>query len=119
MGFSPHYLFYGWHPRLSVDAFLGNNQEDDIDESQKDYIGKLKGRMRKAYKVASETASRNSADNKSRYDKKVRENRLEVGNTVLIRKVLHTEKSKLADIWETDPYIITDVPNPEIPIYRV
>ena len=120
-GFSPHYLLFGWYPRLSVDAFLGNNQEDDINESPKNYIkaGKLKERMRKAYKVASETASRNSADNKSRYDQKVKENRLEVGDTVLVRKVHHTRKSKMADIWETDHYIITDVPNPEIPVYRV
>ena len=44
-GFSPHYLLFGWHPRLSVDAFLGNNQEDDIYESPKDYIGKLKDRI--------------------------------------------------------------------------
>ena len=75
--------------------------------------------MRKAYKVASETASRNSADNKSSYDQKVKENRLEVGDTVLVGKVHHTGKSKLADIWETHPYIITDVPNQEIPVYRV
>ena len=73
----------------------------------------------KAYKVASETASKNSDDIKSRYDQKVKENRLEVGDTVLVRKVHHTGESKLADIWETDPYIITDVPNPEIPVYRV
>jgi hypothetical protein len=49
----------------------------------------------------------------------VRNSKLEVGDRVLVRISAKTGKAKLSDKWERDPYIVIDIPNPEIPVYRV
>ena len=50
-GFAPHYLIFGRHPRLAVDAFLGFKQESESsDKSQ--YVSGLKKRLDFAYKIA-------------------------------------------------------------------
>ena len=118
-GYSPHYLLFGWHPRLSVDAFLGITPDESNSGSPTDYIARLKQRMSQAYRTASETAQRNATDNKVRYDRKIKENRLEVGDTVLVRKAHRTGKCKLADVWEAEPYVITDIPDAAVPVYRL
>ena len=74
-GYAPHFLMFGWHPRLSIDAFLGVCPDEAGYSSPSDYIGK-QDRMRRAYKLASETAKKTSTDNKRRYDHKVKENHL-------------------------------------------
>ena len=110
---------FGWHLRLSIDAFLGVCPDEAGYSSPSEYIGKLKDRMRRAYKLASETAKKTATDNKRRYDQKVKENHIVEGDTVFVRKAHHTGKAKLADIWKADPYIIVDVPNAEIPVHRL
>jgi len=40
-GFSPHYLMFGWHPQLSVDAFFGRDGDDD-DHEPDTYVNRLK-----------------------------------------------------------------------------
>ncbi len=99
-GFSPHYLLFGWHPRLAVDAYLGVDNVADSSGSRESYVIKLKKRLDYAYKVASEAAKKNSARYKTQYDSKVRESTLEVGDRILIRNVSIRGKHKLADRWE-------------------
>jgi hypothetical protein len=33
-GYSPHFLMFGWHPRLAIDAFLGVTSDSPV----KDHI---------------------------------------------------------------------------------
>lgn len=43
-GYTPHYLMFGWHPRLPIDVFFGM----DINKEKGDhptYVTKLKDRM--------------------------------------------------------------------------
>lgn len=44
---------------------------------------------------------------------------MEVGDRVLVRKLVITGISKLADKCERDPYIVIKLPLPDIPVYRV
>ena len=45
--------------------------------------------------------------------------RLQKGDRVLVRKVGFKTKHKIANYWESEPYIILDQPNLEIPVFRV
>lgn len=118
-GYSPHFLMFGWHPRLSVDIFFGIDNNQASAENPSSYVDKLRTRMQYSYKAAAQESAKNSLQQKQRYDRRVREHRLEVGDRVLVRKVGLIGKNKLADKWEQDPYLVIKIPDNEIPVYRV
>ena len=119
-GFSPFFLMFGRHPRLAIDAYLGLNSSQESEcTSREHYASKLKKRLDFAYKVASKEANKNATRHKSNYDGKVREATLGVGDRVLIRKVGLKGKNKLADRWDKHSYIVIEVPNEGVPVYRV
>ena len=119
-GYSPHYLLFGWHPRLSVDAYLGTSPtEDEIASGSQTYGKKLKSRMQFAYDIAAKHAEKVGEKNKAIYDRGKQEATLEVGDRVLVRKVGLQGKQKLADRWEETSYTVCSIPNPSIPVYKV
>ena len=86
-GFSPHYLMFGLHPRLAVDAYFGINSEIDVVKSRESYAQKLKKRLQYAYRVAQRESEKKAKKHKQYYDAKVRDSKLEVGDRVLVRNV--------------------------------
>ena len=119
-GYSPYFLMFGRHPRLAVDAYLGLNSPDSPSFSSKEhYATKLKKRLEFAYKIASREAEKSAEQYKTRYDSKVREATVNVGDRVLIRKVGLKGRNKLADKWNKDPYVIVSQPDPNIPVFQV
>ncbi|KAL5011209.1 hypothetical protein ScPMuIL_011709, partial [Solemya velum] len=118
-GYSPHYLMFGWHPRLAVDAFLGIPSPEKQTSSREGYVKKLKKRLDFAYKVARSHAEKQTARYKKNYDRKVRESILEVGDRVLVRNVGLKGKQKLADKWAKDPHVVIAIPIDDIPVYEV
>ena len=118
-GFSPFYLMFGRHPRLAIDAFLGLEPSTESGRSHAEYTTKFQSRLAYAYKKASEEAARQTERYKVYYDRKVRESNLAVGDRVLIRALGLKGKTKIADDWEEMPYIVTEIPNKDIPVYKV
>ncbi|MCU7858926.1 MAG: DDE-type integrase/transposase/recombinase, partial [Candidatus Thiodiazotropha sp. (ex Lucinoma kastoroae)] len=119
-GFSPYYLMFGRHPRLAVDAYLGlNSSQDPTISSREHYVSKLKKRLHFAYKVASSEAQKSAGRHKVRYDSKVRESTVDIGDKVLIRNVGLKGKHKLADKWAKDPYVVVGKPDENIPVFKV
>ena len=118
-GFSPFYLMFGRHPRLAIDAFLGIDQNQVKSSDRSEYAKQLRRRLDFAYKASSEEAKRQTSRYKSYYDQHVHENKLVVGDRVLVEKLGIKGKHKIADIWEAEPYIIVDQPIPDIPVFSV
>ncbi|XP_060570274.1 uncharacterized protein LOC132728619 [Ruditapes philippinarum] len=110
---------FGWHPRLSVDANLGTFPSNSEHLSPTTYVSRLKERLQYAYRLAGDVAKKRADQNKKQYDRRVRENKLVVGDIVLVRKVNLQGRQKLADKWEKDPFVIIDIPFPEQPVYKV
>ncbi len=86
-GFSPHFLMFGWHPRLAIDAYLGVDNSTDGADSRESYVKRLKKRLEFAYKAAATEAQKKGKKYKDHYDRKVKESKLEVGDRVLVRNV--------------------------------
>ena len=118
-GFSPHYLMFGWHPRLAVDAYFGMNSETDVVKSRESYAQKLKKRLQYAYRVAQRESEKKAKKHKQYYDAKVRDSKLEIGDRVLVRNVNVRGKNKLGDKWEKDPYRVLEIPIADLPVYKV
>ncbi|XP_071144366.1 uncharacterized protein [Mytilus edulis] len=117
-GYSPHYLMFGWHPRLAIDAFIGNpNQSVTKDHSA--YVSDLKKRLQFAYRTAEKSAERTGRRHKMRYDLKVRQSVLEPGDRVLLKNVAFRGKHKLENKWGKQPYVIVSKPDSDIPVYII
>lgn len=118
-GFTPHFLMFGRHPRLAIDAVLGIEPDKGFSKDKSSYVSDLKNRLQFAYKVASREARKQGLRHKKRYDLRVREAKLEVGDRVLVRNVGIRGKNKLADRWEKDVHVVVDQPDPDLPVYNV
>ena len=118
-GYSPHFLMFGWHPHLSIDAFLGLELGNVNGKNHQSYVEKLQKSLKYSYRVAAEESRKIAVKNKDYFDQKVKYSKLEIGDKVLVRKVGFKEKHKLADKWDKDVFVISDIPNAEIPVYVV
>ena len=118
-GCSPFSLMFGREPRLPVDVAMGVPEEEGQEGHGRDYAMKLRDRLQRAYEIAGAYADKAGGRHKRRYDAKVREAVLAVGDRVLVKSVGHKGKHKLADVWEDCPYIVRRQPNPDIPVYQV
>ena len=119
-GMTPHFLMFGRHPRLAIDAFLGIEPDSSLrSKKPTEYVDGLRKRLNYAYKVASRESKRQAKRHKRRYDLRVRDVRLEPGDRVLVRNVGLKGKNKLADRWSKDTYVVIDKPYSDLPIFQV
>lgn len=117
-GFSPYCLMFGREARLPVYIFFGTTLNKETESSHIQYVEKVKQDLQKAYKLASEAATKNHLRNKTLYDQRVRDQPLAEGDRVLLRNVGLTGKHKLQDRWRSIPYVvIKKLPN--LPVYRI
>ena len=78
-GFSPFFLMFGRHPRLSIDAVLGLGSSVER-KSHFDYVDKLKVHLAEAYnKAIIEEAKHKGQRYKKYYDQDVRHSDLQIG----------------------------------------
>lgn len=118
-GFSPFYLMFGRHPRLPIDMYLGLDRKDDQPANTPQYVSGLRERLDYAYRLASERDDKADARNKAMYDRKLKENKIQIGDRVLIRNVGIKGKNKLGDKWGRFPHVVIGQPNAELPVYKV
>lgn len=116
-GYSPYELMFGRQPRLPVDLVFGL-PVSNIKKTHSQYVADLKCRLEESYKIAISNAGKNAQHNKTRFDKRVTESVLHVGDRVLVRNVKLRGKHKLADKWEEDIYIVLRAAG-EAPVYTV
>jgi len=112
-GYSPHYLMFGWHPRLAIDSFLGI-QTDEGTKSRSGYVQCLQKRLLFAYNTAAKIVEKTGHRHKTHYDLQARNSTLNIGDRVLVKNVGIRGKHKLANKWERHTYIVKSQPDPDI-----
>merc|ERR1711888_554176 len=109
---------FGREPRLPIDIRFGLASQPG-GKSHGQYAMNLQERLRRAHELASAMMEKTAQANKSRYDKKVRENALEEGDKVLVRNVGLKGPNKLADRWSKTVYQVRRKMGPDMPVYVV
>lgn len=117
-GYSPYELMFGRHPRLPVDIAFNLPVREAKAQSHSQYVKNLKSRLQESYKTATANAQKLAQRNKQRFDKRVRETKLEVGDQVLVRNLRIRNKHKLADKWESVAYRVLERMG-DLPVYKV
>ena len=107
-GFSPHFLFFGWSPRLPVDVELGLPQPRGWQKegTKSKWLQDHRRQMAWATEVARRARESESRRSKQRYDVKVRGYTLHPGDLCLVRKRKFEGKHKIADRWEPGTYTV-------------
>ena len=81
--------------------------------------GKLNERLHFAYRTAEKAAKKSADKQKAYYDLKARHSCLKPEDRVLVKNVGLRGKRKIADKWESYPYVVKSQPMPDIPVYEV
>jgi transposase InsO family protein len=110
---SPFFLMFGRQPRLALDVFLGR------EPAYTSTVDTVRQKLEAAYRAASEAARKAAGRQAEHYNQKVRGQKLQPGDAVLLRNVGLKGKHKIADKWQQEPFTVVDQPNPDIPVYRI
>lgn len=115
---TPFFLMFGRQPRLPIDLILAS-PVDREEQSYGKFVDSLRRNLQAAYKLANAEADKARQAQKRRYDNRVRGGTIAVHDRVLVRVLAHEGKHKLADRWESQPYLVLAQPNPDIPVFIV
>lgn len=117
-GFSPYQLMFGRQPSLPIDVAFGIKQEGGKKVTHTEYVKKLQESLCESYRIAVEHSEKTALRNKQRYDLRVRESTLHVGDRVLVKNVGIRGKHKIADRWSNTIFQVVKQIN-ESPVYVV
>ncbi len=118
-GYSPFYLMFGRHPRLPIDIIMGIELEEREVQSTVRYVEELQEKLKYAYDTAEKESRLATREQKQRYDRRIKGAVVQVGDRVLVKNVTIRGKSKLANKFEDDVYIVKEQPNKDIPVFIV
>ena len=71
------------------------------------------------YKTDTKFADKARKKQKANFDTKMRGTVIGPGDRVLVKIVAYDGKHKIADRWESEPYVVLDQPNHNVPVYVV
>lgn len=117
-GYAPFYLMYGRIPKLPVDVMFSSIERDCAIADYDTYVKRLRDDLKEALSLAqmnSEASQKRQAD---LYNKKTKGCRIEVGDQVLLANKGERGRRKLADKWDSTPYVVVDL-NPQCHTYRI
>jgi transposase InsO family protein len=116
-GYTPFYLMFGRTSRLPVDVQLGVNQGAACYHTK--YPEELKEQLSLAFEQVRKNLAQSGDKQKQRYDTKVRQHKLQVGDLVLVRNVGPSAQHKLAPRWEKEVYVVMKQCGDSSPVYQV
>ena len=121
-GYSPHYLRFGWWPRLLVNFIfptIGSNEAPTREASARSvdvYVASVRDRLRSTLWEAQVQSTTEACQQKQYYNRKIGAVNLKPGNLVLVKVDAWKGKRKIKDRWEEETWevvwqIVADVPS--------
>uniref|UniRef100_A0A3B1JQK1 Gypsy retrotransposon integrase-like protein 1 n=2 Tax=Astyanax mexicanus TaxID=7994 RepID=A0A3B1JQK1_ASTMX len=117
-GFTPYELMFGRQPRLPIDLVFNVPLNRKEQKSHSHYVQALKDHLRESYQLARTNAAKAAGRNTVRFNRRVTESILDVGDRVLVRNVRLRGKHKLADKWEETVHVVVSRKG-DLPVYSV
>ncbi|RXN22815.1 interleukin-1 receptor accessory -like 1-A isoform X3 [Labeo rohita] len=117
-GYAPFYLMYGRIPKLPVDVMFCSIERDSAITDYDTYVRRLRDDLQEALTLAQKNAEASQRRQADLYNKKTRGCRIEIGDQVLLANKGERGRRKLADKWESTPYIVVAL-NPQCHTYRI
>lgn len=117
-GYAPFYLMYGRIPRLPIDVmFHSVGRNDDITDYSR-YVAKMRDNLKEALSLAQVNASASQQRQAEFYNRRIKGCDIEEGDRVLLANKGERGRRKLADKWESVPYVVVSK-DPRCHTYRV
>ena len=122
MGYSPHYLMFGWRPRFPVNFYFPTFRSTEAPKrgaSAKhvdEYVATVHDQLRATLWETEAQSMAEAQRQKWYYDQKVGAMDLKPGDLVLVKADAFQGKRKVKDRWEDEPHevvhqIVTDIPS--------
>lgn len=108
-GFSPFYLMFGREPRLPLDMFLGEKDEEWKAVMPSKWLADHRQRLRVAHHKAGETLRQQAQKRKQGHDQGNLQSDLRQGDLVITRRHL-PGRNKIQDFWGEEVFTVTSVP---------
>lgn len=117
-GYAPFYLMYGRIPRLPIDVMFHSVGRDDNITDYVSYVAKMRDDLKEALNLAQANASASQQRQTELYNRRVKGCDIEEGDRVLLANKGERGRRKLADKWESVPYVVVSK-DPRCHTYRV
>ena len=124
-GYSPHYLMFGWWPRLPVDfifPIIGSNEAPMREASTRSVdmdIASVRDRLRSTLWEVQTQSTAEACQKKWYYDRKIGVVNLKPGNLVLVKADAWKGKRKIKDRWEEETWEVVHQITANVPSYKV
>ena len=118
-GYSPFYLLFGRHACLPLDVSLGIERDEHHQERLSDWVEAHHEELIAAHTLARGTLSKSAETRQLQYNKKVKNHPLLVGERVLLRNRDPKCMKKIDNKWNPSLYIIVEIPQDGLPVYKV
>ena len=123
--YSPHYLMFGWWPRLLVDFVfptVGSNEAPTREASAKSvdvYVASVRDRLRSTLWEVQAQSMMEAHRQKWYYNRKIGAVNLKPGNLVLVKANAWKGKRKIKDRWEEETWEVVHQIAADVPSYKV
>ena len=117
-GFTPFYLMFGRESRLPIDCLLPIEGVQSGNKTHAEFVREWKKSMKEAFQLASRHAEKTAAYNKKKYDARIKQVDLDVGDRVLLKNLEKGGTGKLRSFWEQKIYVVAEK-DESLPVYKV
>uniref|UniRef100_A0AAY4A1Q4 Gypsy retrotransposon integrase-like protein 1 n=1 Tax=Denticeps clupeoides TaxID=299321 RepID=A0AAY4A1Q4_9TELE len=117
-GYAPFYLMFGRIPRLPVDVMFHNVERDNNHVDYDSFVKRMRDDLKEALLVAQANATDSQRHQAELYNLRIKGCDIEVGDQVLLANKGERGRRKLADKWESTPYIV-ESKDPRCHVYHV
>ena len=124
-GYSPHYLMFGWCPRLLVDFVfptIGSNKAPMRQASASSvdvYVASVRNKLRSTLQEVQAQLTTEAHLQKQYYDRKIGTMNLKPGNLVLVKADAWKGKRKIKDRWDEETWEVAWQIMAHVPSYKV